>query len=223
MNNKIYITLILISTINSFLYSQEDILKCNIYSDFLKESIRRYDSTFNKSTKSVFVSSLKKSKDLYDRYDIKYLKDYLDDNLENNILYQEGLNPNDYFNSIMWGGFGEILEKYPISGKLLIKLLMKLKQNYKLDKKLINNTGFVVIYNKSKIPKRNKWDGFHKKYKNCYGFIYFSDIVFSNDKQYAMFYIENSKYSLEASGDVVLMKFLNGNWKIIAFLNDWIS
>jgi len=223
MNYKISIYLILILTINSFLYSQEEELKGKIYSDFLKEYIPRYDSTFNRTTKSVFVSSLKNITDLYERYDINYLEDYLNDNLENNTQYRGGWEPNFYFNSIMWGGFGEILEKHPISGKLLIKLLKKLEHKFKLNKRLINNTGFEIKYNKSNIPKSSKWDEFHNKYKNCYGFIYFSDIVFSDDKQYAMFYKENYKYSLAASGDVVLMKFSNGNWKIIAFLNGWIS
>lgn len=67
------------------------------------------------------------------------------------------------------------------------------------------------------------WDKFYKRYKNCYGVVRLSKVVFNDNLDRAMFYVQNFKGSLDASGDIIVMRKVNGTWIIEMYINQWVS
>ncbi len=208
------------------LFSQNDSLKSRIYADFINHSVSDHDSVSKKASRLIVVSFIKKM-NLASNIDLEYLRDYLAGNIYNNETYKIlnnkfGLKPIGYFYQVPWDNFGELLAKDSVFGYMLLDLDKLLSTKNKLNKHLNIRTRYDLKYTNGKIPKgSDDWDRFYKKNVNCYGIIKLSDILISGN--YAVFYTESYHYSLYASGDLVILEYLNNEWKIIQYINIWIS
>ncbi len=208
------------------LFSQTDSNNGRIYSDFINQSVFSHDTIFKKNSNLIIVSFIKK-KELGSSMDIEYLRDYLSRNIGNNETYKilnEKFNssPISYFYQIPWGDFGKLLSRDSTFGYMILNLEKLLTQKYSVSKSSIISTNYKVKYSKGKIPKGSKeWDRFYAKNVNCFGIIKLSDITISG--KYAVFYTESYHYSLFASGDLVFMEYSNNGWRILQYINLWMS
>lgn len=208
------------------LFSQNDSLKSRIYSDFINQSVSDHDSLSKKASRLILASFIKKM-DLSSNIDLEYLRDYLAGNIYKNDIYKIlndkfGLKPISYFYHAPWGNFGELLAKDSAFGYMLLDLDKLLSKKSKLNKHLNIRIRYDLKYTSGKIPKgSDDWDRFYNKNVNCYGIIKLSDILISGN--FAVFYRESYHYSLYASGDLVFMEYRKNKWRIIQYINIWIS
>lgn len=207
---------------SSFCLGQDETLKLNIYSDFVNTDIREYDSIFENTTEIIFLSSVQK---FDSSIDLQYLKDYLSGNIENNKRYKEYFNgePTQYFDLPPTFGLGKAIKEDAELGELLVDLIEHNKFN-QVDLDMINN----VAYRTKTIKKPKRyfkmgWEKFHKKFDNSYGIIMFSDIIFNESKDRAIFYVEQYRGSLDATGEIIVMQKRNDKWTIETHINQWMS
>ena len=76
-------------------------------------------------------------------------------------------------------------------------------------------------------PKSKKarifWKKYYKKYPNSGGFIQLSEIVYSPERDRAVFYYERFSNPLNAVGEVVFMRKHNNEWYFVYVGELWIS
>jgi len=222
--------ILVIGLISSFasISAQDDLIKTKIYADFINESVYAHDTTFNKNSELIIISEIKQY-DLGANLDIESLHDYLTGNTESNELFQSmkdkfGESPISYFYQIPWGDFGKLLTQDSTYGFLILELDTLLKEKYRL--KHIDNirTEYKLKHTKGKIPRgSDSWDKFYKKNENCFGIMKLSDILISKNEKLAIFYTESYHHSLFASGDLVFMELTDNGWRILKYINIWIS
>jgi len=217
---------ILLATIGLFIsivsWGQDDSLRLKVYSDFINEDIHSYDTMFSKKTELILVTTVDKFEPTID---IKYLEDFLNGNIEKNELYKnsfQGQDPAIYFDIPPTFGLGKTLKEDKEIGELMIRLFKADKADFSSKDRLETNYQIKFIDNPKPYFKMG-WDKFHKRNQNCYGIIRFSDIVFNDSKDRAVIYVENFKGSLDASGDIVVMKKRNNSWTIELQINQWMS
>jgi len=208
------------------IFSQTNSTKGRIYSDFINQSVYSHDSIFKKDSKLIIVSLIKK-KDLGSMLDIEYLRDYLSGNIKNNETYKI-LNkkfrssPIIYFYQIPWGNFGKLLSQDSTFGYMMLNLEKLLSKQHSINGYSAIRTNYNLKYSTGKIPRGSKeWDKFYAKNTNCFGIIKLSEIVISG--KYAVFYTENYHYSLFSSGDLVFMELTENGWRILDYINIWMS
>ncbi len=217
------IALVIIGLIySSYCLGQDESLKLKIYSDFINADIQEYDSVFENTTEIVFLSSVEK---FDSEIDLQYLKDYLSGNIENNDIYKEYFvgEPTQYFDLPPTFGLGKTIKKDAELGELLVDLIEHKKFN-QVDFDMIKNLAYCTKTIKK--PKRYfkmGWEKFHKKFDNAYGIMMFSDIIFNESKDRAIFYAEQHRGSLDATGDIMVMQKRNDKWTIETHINQWMS
>lgn len=216
----------LLSTLGLFISivssGQDDSLRLKVYSDFINEDIYSYDTIFSKKTELILVTTVDKFEPTID---IKYLDDFLNNNIKKNELYKssfEGQDPAIYFDIPPTFGLGKILKEDREIGDLMIKLFKANKADLSSKNQLRTNYQIKFIHD-SKPYLKMGWDKFHRKYKNCYGIIRFSNIVFNENEDRAIMYVENFKGTLDASGDIIVMRKKNNTWTIELQINQWMS
>ncbi len=102
----------------------------------------------------------------------------------------------------------------------------KNKKIYKLKNKfLVKNIITILPEEKAKkiFNSRGGWIEFHKKYPFASGIICLSRIGFNKEKTRAVFYAANPVDSEMGKGYMVLMEKKENAWKLINFINLWIS
>jgi hypothetical protein len=209
-------------------YAQDNLIKTKIYSDFITQSVYIHDSTFKKKSELIIISDIKKF-DLGANLDIESLNDYLTGKTESNKLFrliEEKYNqkPIDYFYQIPWRNFGNLLSRDSTFGFLILKLDNLLKKKYKLKNIENIKTNYKLKYTRGNIPHgSDSWDKFYKKNQSCFGIIKLSDILIGSNNKVAVFYSESYHYSLIASGDLVFMELTENGWRILEYINIWIS
>ncbi|MCF8374643.1 MAG: hypothetical protein K9H64_23695 [Bacteroidales bacterium] len=67
------------------------------------------------------------------------------------------------------------------------------------------------------------WTCFHEQYKNSSGLIKFSRIAFSLDHTLAVVYVERQSGGLDGEGNLHLLEYKDGRWRIIYQQMIWIS
>lgn len=65
------------------------------------------------------------------------------------------------------------------------------------------------------------WARFYKMFPGAHGVFKFSKIIYSGD--YACFYAGRSSGGLSGRGDIVVMKKTNDMWRILTYINIWMS
>ena len=65
------------------------------------------------------------------------------------------------------------------------------------------------------------WKRFYRKNPDVFGIYGLSKIIYVD--KYALFYIEHSAGGLFGSGDIVILQKSNEGWKILKFLNIWMT
>jgi len=65
------------------------------------------------------------------------------------------------------------------------------------------------------------WDKFYKMFPGAHGIFKFSKIIYSGE--YACFYASRSSGGLSGRGDIVVMKKDNDMWRILTYINIWMS
>jgi hypothetical protein len=208
--------------------AQADLIKANVCSDFIDQAVYVHDTTFNKDSDLIIVSGIK-NYDLASNLDIESLSDYLFGNTESNELFQlikqkYGKSPISYFYDIPWGEFGSLLTQDSTFGFMILELNTLLQGKYKIQKVNISHTNYELKFTNGKIPHgSDSWERFYKRNKNCFGILKLSDILISDDGKYAVFYTESYHYSLFASGDLVFMELTDSSWKVLHYINIWVS
>lgn len=102
----------------------------------------------------------------------------------------------------------------------------KNKKPYQLkDKLLVKNIITILTEEKAKkiFSSRGGWMEFRKKYPFASGIIYLSRIGFNKEKTRAVFYAANPVDSEMGKGYMVLMEKKGNAWRLINFINLWIS
>jgi hypothetical protein len=203
-------------------WGQDDSLRLKVYSDFINEDIYSYDTMFRKKTELILVTTVDKFEPTID---IKYLEDFLNGNIEKDELYKtsfQGQDPAIYFDIPPTFGLGRTLKEDKEIGELMIGLFKADKADLSSKDQLETNYQIKFIDN-SKPYFKMGWDKFHRRYQNCYGIIRFSNIVFNDSEDRAVMYVENFKGSLDASGDIIVMRKRNNSWTIELQINQWMS
>lgn len=203
-------------------WGQDDSLRLKVYSDFLNEDIYSYDTMFRKETEIIFVT---KVDNFEPTIDIKYLEAFLNRNIEQNELYKssfQGEDPAIYFDIPPTFGLGKTLKEDKEIGELMIRLFKADKADLSSKGRLQTNYQIKFINNPKPYFKMG-WDKFHRRYPNCYGIVKFSNIVFNDSGDRALMYVESFKGSLDASGDIVVMRKRNNAWTIELQINQWVS
>ncbi|MEM9675805.1 MAG: hypothetical protein AAF992_24655 [Bacteroidota bacterium] len=217
------IALVIIGLIySSFCLGQDESSKLKIYSDFINAEIREYDSIFENTTEIVFLSSVEK---FDSSIDLQYLKDYLSGNIENNNFYKEYFDhePTQYFDLPPTFGLGKTIKEDAELGELLVDLIEYKKFN-QVDLDMINNVAYgTKIIKKPKRYFKMGREKFRKKFDNAYGIMMFSDIIFNESKDRAIFYVEQYRGSLDATGDIIVMQKKSDKWTIETHINQWMS
>lgn len=210
------------------IYGQENLIKANIYSDFINHTIYVHDTTFRKDSELIVVSGIK-NYDLGSDLDIESLSDYITGNTESNELFQlikqkYGLDPISYFDVIPWSNFGNLLRQDSAFGLMILELDSLLQEKHRFRKENNIQTNYELKYTNGEIPRSSdSWERFYKRNKNCFGILKLSDILISENGKYALFYTESYHYSLFASGDLVFMKLAGSSWEVLHYLNIWVS
>jgi hypothetical protein len=177
---------------------------------------------FNKRTDLILLTIIDKFESVIDSL---YLYDFLSGNIENNEFYQRtfiGQEPTLYFDMPPTYGLGKMLKHDTELGQLILKLLADYKQELSAISDIDSNYNIKLI-KKTKPYFKMGWTKFHKKYQNCYGIIRFSNIIFNDSNDRAIFYVEKFKGSLNASGDIIVMRKINDKWTIEHYINQWMS
>lgn len=65
------------------------------------------------------------------------------------------------------------------------------------------------------------WKRFYRKHPGSHGVFEFSKVVYVDN--YACFYVGRHSNGLSGSGDLVIARRLNGEWKIVTSVNIWMS
>lgn len=65
------------------------------------------------------------------------------------------------------------------------------------------------------------WEKFYKKHPGAHGVFEFSKIVYADN--YACFYVGRHSNGLSGSGDIVIARRVNGEWRIVTSVNIWMS
>jgi len=109
-------------------------------------------------------------------------------------------------------------------GYMIMKLDTIIQEKYNFHKKGHIQTNYRIKFSNIKIPLGSiAWEKFHRKNNNCFGILKLSDIVISNDGETALFYSEYYHYFLFASGDLIFMEKTDNGWRILQYINIWIS
>ncbi|MFZ4401836.1 MAG: hypothetical protein ACOYO1_17535 [Bacteroidales bacterium] len=101
---------------------------------------------------------------------------------------------------------------------------------YNLDNKFIGSTKSITLISSEEInylfnsQDINKaWNEFYEKYPKSNGMIKFSRVGFNSDKSQGIVEIGHYYASLGSDGSLVYLVKENNSWRIIKFINTWIS
>jgi len=65
------------------------------------------------------------------------------------------------------------------------------------------------------------WKRFYKRHPGSHGVFEFSKVIYANN--YACFYVARHSNGLSGSGDLAIARIVNGEWRIVTFVNIWMS
>lgn len=102
----------------------------------------------------------------------------------------------------------------------------KLKDKFKtrIQHKLFTDTDSKEFFkNGTRLSEYYEWEIFYKKYPNSRGIVSVSRIGFNGEKNQALVYFEHWCLSLCGTGNYIVLKKENGNWKIAEWAEMWIS
>ncbi|MGY3090306.1 hypothetical protein ACVWYF_003361 [Hymenobacter sp. UYAg731] len=211
--------------------AQHSNTKAQVYSAYFSEFIFQYDSVYHKRIENVVLMPLDSGRRKLD-FDIEYLRDYLNGNLENNEIYKTYVQPKGWeplsWLSYPWG-IGQILIRDRQVGEMLIRLNSVLKEKHQIPQveephdKFIRGNQYGFKHDWNTFKRKGGWTSFYKKYKHCYGIVELSDVVFSLDGQRAVFFVQQYRGDLDGWGGAIFMKKTDKGWEEDLSLQFWIS
>lgn len=196
----------------SFSQKLDNELDYLIYSKAINEYISDYEGI---DTIKTLVINRKKQKD---NIDCEFAKEFQDSLNVLYTIYRELVNIDDSIG---------------IADTLFINTACKLDSfNNKKIKRLKNSFDLnyqVYLISEFKIKylfrngRKDNWKTFYKKYPNSFGIIEVSNIAYSNDKNFAVFYIGYQRFGLMGYGCLLLIDLNKEDNIILKQVEIWIS